>query len=238
VALGASLFRPGVWMEHVKSVFGIALLVMAAWFLRPISATLAGIVLDPQWGLWIGMGIAALGLVIGAVHLSFKADRTEQLRKGVAVAIATFGGIVALNNVLYVPPMAWQDVTTFAELEQAVKQAEDDGKPILIDFAAEWCLPCKEMELQTFHDDAVEPRLARDFALVKIDVTDPTDEQEAMKGAFAGGTLPAVIVYASDAKLSASLPAMRDGAPAPTPAEHFKTFVDAQEFLGAIENVD
>ena len=238
VALGASLFRPGVWMDHIKSVFGIALLVMAAWFLRPISKTLEGMVIDPKWGLWLGMGIVALGLVVGAVHLSFKATPIERARKAVGVVVATFGGIVAVNNVLYVPPMAWHEVHTFADLEKAVAQAEADGKPILIDFAASWCTPCLEMEVQTFHDESVEPLLARDFQLVKIDVTDPNEEQETMKSAFAGGTLPAVIVYASDSKLSASLPAMKGGEPAPTPAAHFKTFVDAEEFLGAIENVD
>jgi thiol:disulfide interchange protein DsbD len=99
VALGASLFRPGVWMDHIKSVFGIALLVMAAWFLRPISKPLENLVLSPEWGLWLGMAIVAVGLLVGAVHLSFKAPGIERMRKGLGVAVATFGGIVALNNV-------------------------------------------------------------------------------------------------------------------------------------------
>jgi thiol:disulfide interchange protein len=94
------------------------------------------------------------------------------------------------------------------------------------------------MEKLTFNHETVEPRLARDFVLVKIDVTDPNEDQETMKSAFAGGTLPAVIVYPSDAKLSEALPGMREGRPAPAAAAHFKTFVDAEEFLAAIEDVD
>lgn len=238
VALGASLFRPGVWMEHVKSVFGVALLVMAAWFLRPISKDLAGLILDPNWGMWMGLGIFAAGLAIGAVHLSFKAGGTEALRKGLGVAVATFGAIVSVNNLLYVPPMEWNEVATLDEFATEIGEAEAAGKPILIDFAAEWCVPCKEMEVQTFHDETVEPRLAADFHLIKIDATDPSDEQEAMKDAFASGTLPSVLVYASDAKLSDHLETLRAGEPMPPAAAHFKTFVEAEEFSAAIADIE
>ena len=238
IALGASLFKPGAWMEHVKSFFGIALLIMAAWFLRPISRPLEDFVLHPDWGLWLGMGIAAVGLLIGGIHLSFKATNAERLRKGLGVAIATFGGIVAVNNVLYVPPtMDWNEVTSFDDLDATVAEAETAGKPILIDFAATWCLPCKEMEKLTFHHETVEPVLARNYHLIKIDVSDPSEEQEMMKEAFAGGTLPAVIVYPSDTKLSEAIASMREGKPAPEPGAHFDTFVEASEFLARIDGI-
>ncbi|HLT39462.1 MAG TPA: cytochrome c biogenesis protein CcdA, partial [Enhygromyxa sp.] len=68
VALGASLFRPGPWMDHVKSVFGIALIVMAFYFLRPLSPAIRDFVIDPSFGLWLGVGLAVLGLAGGAVH--------------------------------------------------------------------------------------------------------------------------------------------------------------------------
>ncbi len=238
VALGASLFRPGAWMEHVKSVFGIALIVMAAWFLRPVHPALESLTLDPAWGLWAGMALVAVGLGIGGVHLSFKSDRAQAIRKGLGVTLATFGAIVAVNNVLYVPPMEWDEVATMDELTASIEEAEQSGKPVLIDFAAGWCLPCKEMELQTFHHEEVEPRLARDFHLIKIDVTDPTDEQEAMKSAFASGTLPSVLLYGGGNELSSSFPTLRAGEPMPPADAHFKTFVEADEFLSAIESIE
>ena len=230
VALGASLFRPGAWMEHVKSFFGVAMLVMAAWFLRPVHKALADFTLDPSWGLWAGLGLVAFGIAAGAVHLSFKSGKAEAARKAVAVGVAAFGGIVALNNVLYVPPMEWNEVATLDELTASIEQAEADGKPILIDFAATWCLPCQEMEKLTFHHADVEPRLAKDFHLIKIDVTDPSDEQDKMKGAFDSGTLPSILLYSGDAGLSSAFDALREGKAMPPAAAHFKSFVEADAF--------
>ena len=238
VALGASLFRPGPWMEHVKSVFGIGLLVMALWFMRPLSPALEDLILDPTWGLWIGMGLVALGLAVGAVHLSFKGSPPfERVRKGLGVAVAVFGAIVAVNNVLWVPPMQWNEVQTIEQMKQEIREAEAAGKPVLVDFAASWCLPCKEMEKLTFHDETVEPRLAKDFHLIKVDVSDPSEEHEKIQTAFHGGSLPSVVVYGSDAGLSEHFETLAAGAPLPDPQVHFQTFVEAEPFLDALQDV-
>ncbi len=237
VALGASLFRPGAWMEHIKSVFGVALLVMAAWFLRPVHKALADFTLDPAWGLWAGAALVVLGVTLGAIHLSFKSGRVEALRKGLGVALATVGGIVAINNLLYVPPMEWKHVESIDAFSDAVAEAEAAGNPVLIDFAAEWCGPCKELELLTFHDESVEPLLAKDFTLIKVDLTAETDDEALMKDAFGARTLPSVLVYGRDAKLSAHLEALRGGNAMPAAHAHITTFVPAPEFLGAIEDL-
>lgn len=237
VAMGASLFRPGAWMEHIKSVFGIALLVMAAWFLRPIHPALADFTLDPAWGMWAGVGMVAVGIAIGGIHLSFKASKAEAVRKGLGVVLATAGGIVGINNLLYVPPMEWNHVHSVDDLAVILAEAEAAEKPVLIDFAAEWCGPCKEMELLTFHHESIEPRLAAEFTLVKIDVTDPTDEQALMQEAFESATLPSVLLYRSDAQLSGALDQLRAGQPMPKAHVHFDTFVEAEVFLEALEKL-
>ncbi len=235
VALGASLFRPGAWMEHIKSVFGVALIVMAAWFLRPIHPALANFTLDPAWGLWAAAAMVAVGIALGAVHLSFKASKPEAARKGLGVALATIGGIVGINNILYVPPMEWNHVESIDQLETALAKADAQSKPVLIDFAAEWCGPCKELELLTFHDETVEPRLAKDFVLVKIDLTAETDDEILMKDAFGAKTLPSVLVYDGDAGLSAKIDALRSGEAIPAADVHFTNFVNAEEFLSALD---
>jgi thiol:disulfide interchange protein DsbD len=234
VALGASLFRPGPWMEHVKSVFGIALLVMAAWFLRPIVPALEQLIVHPVWGTAIGVATVAVAVAAGAVHLSFHGGKLERARKAAAVGLATFGGIVTVNHTLYVPPMEWREVASLAQLRAALDEAGTAGKPVLIDFSATWCLPCKELELNTFHDERVEPLLARDFVLIKIDVTDPDAEQSRMKEAFDSRTLPSVVVYADAPPVAAAVDAIATGAPAPAPTLKFDTVVHADEFLTAI----
>jgi thioredoxin:protein disulfide reductase len=237
VALGASLFRPGPWMEYVKSFFGVLLIVMALWFLRPLSPRLENFILDPSWGFWVAVTAVLVGVGLGAIHLSFHGPTGERFRKALAVGITVFGTLVAVNNLVYVPPGEWVRVTTLAELEAQIQQAEANGKPLLVDFSATWCTPCKEMELLTFHDERVEPLLASRFQLVKVDVTDGTPEQSTMQAAFGSGTLPSVLVYPKDVRLGEHLELLRAGQPLPEAAVRFKTFVDAETFLASIEPI-
>lgn len=231
VALGASLFRPGPWMDHVKSVFGIALIVMAFYFLRPLSPALANFVIDPSWGLWLGVGLVALGVAGGAVHRSFHGPLSEKLIKGVAVAVASFGAILTLNNAMYVELTAdWRKIETMAELEAAIARAEDSGKPLLVDFGASWCNPCHELEAKTFSVPEVEDELAK-YELIKIDVSDPTAEQAAMQAAFHALELPSVVVYAPGSGLGEHLDELRAGKALPEPAVHITSFVEADVFL-------
>ncbi len=231
VALGASLFRPGPWMDYIKSVFGVALIVMAFYFLRPLSHALADFVINPAWGLWLGLGLLALGVAGGAIHRSFHGPVSEKLIKGVAVAVASFGAILGLNNFLYVELTAdWHKAQTMAELEQLIEQAEAEGKPVLVDFGASWCGPCKELDVKTLSQPEVEDQLAK-YTLIKIDVSDPTDEQAAMQSAFGAKELPSVIVYSAEAGLGDRLDDLRAGRALPAANVHIRTFVEPEEFL-------
>lgn len=236
VALGASLFRPGAWMEHVKSVFGVALLVMMFWFLRPLSNQLADFVLHDTYGLWIGLGLAVAGIAAGAIHLSFHyTPMAVRVRKAVAVAVTTFGAVVALNNVMHVA-LPWRYVHDVGELQAALAQT-DRGKPVLVDFAASWCLPCKEMELQTFGHPSVEPMLLDRFELVKIDVSEGTDDQVRLQEAFDSETLPSVLVYPGGTDLAAALAALPPDGRMAEPAVRFRSLVEARAFLAEVEPV-
>lgn len=231
VALGASLFKPGPWMDHIKSVFGIALIVMAYYFLRPLSPVFADFVINPQWGLWLGLGLAVVGIAGGAVHRSFHGPISEKLIKGVAVAVTSFGSILMLNNILWVELTAdWHEVQTMDELEAAVARADAAGKPILIDFGASWCNPCHELEAKTFSAPEVEAELSK-YELVKIDVSDPTDEQQAMQSAFHAAELPSVVVYTAGSGLGERMVDVRAGKAQPEPAMHVTTFIEAEAFL-------
>jgi len=235
VALGASLFRPGPWMEYIKNVFGVALLVMALWFLRPVSVALEGLVLDPAWGLWAGILLALLGLFAGAIHLSFHAGFAETLRKGLAVGLSVFGILVAINNVLFVPPSHWVTVTDASSLTTALRDAQASGRPLVIDFAAKWCLPCKEIEAHVFHEPRVEKELSA-FALIKIDVSEGTDEQTRIQESFASPNLPSVLLYPSSADLAAHTERLDSGAAMPSPAAQFAS-VEVEPFLAALATV-
>lgn len=234
VALGASLFRPGRWMEYVKSFFGIALLVMSLWFLAPLSVELRRFLADPTWGVWLGLGLGALGLALGAVHLSFYGDLKEKLRKGLAVLVTVVGIQVLINNTIYRPSGNWIEVETLAELEAALARAQDRGLPVVLDFGATWCAPCLEMERLTFADETIRPVLESRFELIKVDVTQESPEKQTIKRAFASETLPSVLVFPSSVRFTDHFDALRAGKPMPEPAAHLHKFTPAAEFAPLI----
>ena len=237
VALGASLFRPGRWMEYVKSVFGVALIVMALYFLRPLSPLLENFILDPSWGMWAGITAVLAGLSLGAVHLSFHGAGVERFRKGFAVAVTVFGATVAVNNLVYAPPADWHKVKDTAELTEQLAAADAADKPVIVDFAAAWCGPCKEMDKLTFGEERVFAKLGKEFYLVKVDVTEGTDDQVAIQQAFGAQALPSVLVYESDAPIASLADAIGHGA-VTEPKVRFNTFVDADTFLTEVEGID
>ena len=106
------------------------------------------------------------GVAIGAVHLSFHDAWKASLRKGAGVALAVVGLFAIINYVLTPKvELAWLR----AEPE-ATQLARANGRPLVVDFMADWCLPCKEMDVQVFsHPDVVDELAA--FTLLRVDLT-------------------------------------------------------------------
>ncbi|MDQ2978235.1 MAG: sulfite exporter TauE/SafE family protein, partial [Acidobacteriota bacterium] len=147
----ARLPRAGAWMESVKKVFGWVLIAMAAYFLRPALPRPAA-----DWLLPAVLGVAAV-----AVALQVKAWRPV-LRAGV-------GFLFLVAAVLFLPrrPGAGEGPLWEAYAEKAVAAA---GRPAVIDFSAEWCAPCRELDEKTFSDPRVREALGK-RALYKADLT-------------------------------------------------------------------
>jgi thiol:disulfide interchange protein DsbD len=197
-----SLPRSGRWMESVKSVFGIALLLAALYYLKNVVPSLSRLGGHTTIFLAAALGLALVGLAIGAVHLTFHDRPARQARKALGVALVV-GGLFGAVNYVLAPPvqLAWSHSES-----EAVAQARSEGRPLVVDFMAEWCLPCKEMEAKVFSHPEVAAALG-DFVLLKVDLTreDEDEALPALKQKYGVSTLPAVRLVSRDGMVKRSI---------------------------------
>ena len=198
--LGASAGRwvpkAGAWMHGVKRLFGLMMLGVSLWVAQPIlpiAAVMAlwgllllvtGFLLQPfssmihhrhvlRAALQRSLGLAALAL--GVLQLLGAASGgNDPLRP-----LAHWGAAASLRSGAAV--VQFLPVSSIAGLEAALAAAA--GRPVMLDFYADWCVSCKEMERFTFSDPKVAARLQR-AVLLKADVTDNTSEQRALLRRF------------------------------------------------------
>jgi len=153
----SSIPRSGMWMVQVKKGMGFILIAMAFYFLRPLIGDEVF-----RWGV-------ALSLLVGAIYLF--AIRTPQA-KALRLAIAA---LLLVSGVAFALPRKHSEGLTWAKYDEKVlADAKASGKPVVIDFYADWCLPCKELDEKTFPDAKVKDELAR-YVRVKADLTRPED---------------------------------------------------------------
>jgi len=170
VSAGALLPRAGSWMNAVKRFFGVLMLGLAVWMVSPIISDVVQMI---AW--------AALGIAYGAYLLW--AAKGGWISKAVALVFAalgliqlvgvTTGGRDALAPLAHlrndgIQHAAFTRVKTAADLDAAIAKAH--GKNVMLDFYADWCVSCIEMEKLTFADPRVQTQFA-DMVLLQVDVT-------------------------------------------------------------------
>jgi thiol:disulfide interchange protein DsbD len=179
IGLGAGTLLPraGNWMDGVKVFFGVVLLAAALWIVWPVLSAVAQ------------MALAALWLLIAAAALGLFA--TDPLRP-LAVFAARLGpGTQASAQQQSAPGETFAPVKSSAELDLALKAA---GRPAMLDFYADWCVSCKEMEHLTFSDPRVRARLAQ-LNLMRADVTANNPDDQALLKRFKLFGPPGIIFF-------------------------------------------
>jgi thiol:disulfide interchange protein DsbD len=197
VSAGSLLPRAGMWMESVKRFFGVLMLAMALWMVAPV---LPGLVQMLLWAAlllgygfyllratgkprhWAGMALGAGLAVLGATQL---VGAVSGARDPLA-PLARFTGAAPAQA------LAFTRIKTVEQLDAAL--AATNGKTAMLDFYADWCVSCKEMEKLTFVDPQVKARLA-DTVLLQVDVTANDAADRAMLKRFGLFGPPGIILF-------------------------------------------
>ncbi|MCP8687453.1 protein-disulfide reductase DsbD [Marinobacterium sedimentorum] len=209
---GKLLPRAGAWMASVKAGFGVLLLLMAIWMLDRIIAD------------QLTMALTAIVLVVSAVYMN-ALDRLpdvnggwHRLWKGVGLVLLVYGvalmvGLFSGSRSLVYPlqglsggpsvaaqALPFQKVTSKAQLEPLLEQARRKGQPVMLDFFAEWCVSCYELEYVTFNDAGVRQALSG-YQLIKVDVTANDAAAQVLNREYGVIGPPALLFYGADGTL-------------------------------------
>jgi thioredoxin:protein disulfide reductase len=219
--LGASagklLPKAGTWLNATKAVFGVLMLGVAVWMLSRI--------LPPS----VTMLLWALLLILPAIYLDAVDSLPEhssgwrKLWKGIGITMLAYGLLLligfSIGNSNPLKPLQGFGVTTakaseqglsferinsLAELEARIKRANANKQPVMLDFYADWCISCKEMEAYTFTDASVKQTLAG-FVLLQADVTKQSDADKALLTRFNLIGPPAILFFNGSQQESQSL---------------------------------
>ncbi len=203
-AFASALPKSGAWMEAVKSIFGVVMVVAALYFLRNVWSTLAAVGTHTPRFLTIAVLALTVGVFIGGLKLSFHGPVGEKLRKGAGVLLMMAGGFGVMAWILAVPATAQATELVWIHGEPGgVAAARTAHKPAFLDFYADWCLPCKELDIKVFHQPEVMAELQR-FQLVKVDCTRGDDDPVVIETQkrYGAATLPTLVMLGPDGQLA------------------------------------
>ncbi len=202
VSTRSLLPHAGPWMESVKKFFGVMLLGLAIWLVSPVI---------PAWAHLAAWGALAIGtaMFLHAIDpLPPKAHGWARFWKGVGMVLLLVGASLVVGalggsrdplrplDFLRTPSaqgehVAFERVKTMAELDARLASA---NRPVMLDFYADWCVSCKEMEKYTFSDARVAAKM-RQMILLQVDVTANTDEDKALLKRFSLFGPPGIIFF-------------------------------------------
>lgn len=188
--------KSGKWMVHVKTGLGVVLLVGALYYLGSAFPVLKD--LAAPGVLAVVSSVAAAVLGVGALVVAARrADKVGLAAKVIGIGLTSVGTFLAVTSAMKPPSAAGGATVTWEplDLEAARAKALAEGRPLLVDFTAEWCIACGELDKYTFSTPEVAQETSR-FVAVKVDLSqddNPVAQRSREQHAVHG--LPTVLLF-------------------------------------------
>ena len=203
VSAGKFMPKPGMWMTMVSAIFGVMMLGVAIWMLERVVDSYITMLLYAA----LGLGFAIyLGALESSGHIFKKSIAVILFIYSFALLVGALAGATSLAKPLeFLKPQAvtslvqgtqkhasFTTITSIAELDKII--AQNKGKKIMLDFYADWCTSCKELEEVTFADGSVVNAL-ESFVLVQADVTENSAENKKLTKKYGVFGPPAILFF-------------------------------------------
>ncbi len=211
LSAGSLLPKAGAWMIGVKYVFGLMLIAVAVWMVSPVLPAVAVLVAWGSFAILCAVFLGVFGSSPGKLSIGQRFGKTfgiVMLVIGVLELVgAASGGTSALEPLAGLHSastagstaekgVSFTRIKSAAELDQALLSAKT---PVMLDFYADWCVACKEMDSFTFHDPKVMAQLKK-MTLLQVDVTANSDADKVLMKRFGLFGPPGMIFFDASGK--------------------------------------